>query len=92
MVRPTVVSFLDTMMRDKEKNLRIEEISVSEAFVDRPIKALDLKKYPDILLLAIKGKEGWIYNPDEDYVLRQDDTLIIMTTPGERFELERIFL
>jgi voltage-gated potassium channel len=26
MIRPTVVSFLDTMMRDKEKNLRIEEI------------------------------------------------------------------
>jgi len=31
MVRPTVVSFLDTMMRDKEKNLRIEEISLSES-------------------------------------------------------------
>ena len=91
MVRPTVVSFLDTMMRDKEKNLRIEEISVPEAFVGRPIKTVDLKKYPDILLLAIKGKEGWIYNPGQDYILKQDDTLIIMTTPGERFELKRIF-
>ena len=92
MVRPTVVSFLDTMMRNKEKNLRVEEISVPEGFVDRPIKALDLKRHPDILLLAIKGKEGWIYNPDENHVLKQDDTLIIMTTPGERFELEKIFL
>ncbi|MGZ3494041.1 MAG: potassium channel family protein [Thermodesulfobacteriota bacterium] len=92
MVRPTVVSFLDTMMRDKEENLRIEEISVSEAFVDRPIKSLDLKKHPNVLLLAIKAKERWIYNPDEAYVLRQDDTLIIMTTPCERSELEKIFL
>ncbi len=91
MVRPTVVSFLDTMMRDREKNLRIEEVSISEIFVGKPIKALDLKKYPNILLLAIKGKEGWIYNPDEHYVLRQEDALIIMTTPGERLELERIF-
>ncbi len=92
MVRPTVVSFLDTMMRDKEKNLRVEEVSVPQAFADGPIKALELKKHPNILLLAIKGKEGWIYNPHEDHVLKQGDTLIIMTTPGERFELEKIFL
>lgn len=92
MVRPTVVSFLDTMMRDKEENLRIEEISVSEAFVDKPIKSLDLKKHPNVLLLAVKGKEGWVYNPDEAYILRKGDTLIIMTTPGERSELEKIFV
>ncbi len=92
MVRPTVVSFLDTMMRDKEENLRIEEISVSEAFVDKPIKSLNLKKHPNVLLLAVKGKEGWIYNPDEAYVFRNGDTLIIMTTPGERSELEKIFV
>jgi len=91
MVRPTVVSFLDTMMRDKEKNLRIEEISPSESFVNKPIKALNLKKFPNILLLAIKRKEGWIYNPGEDYLLKQDDILIIMTTPEEKFELEKIF-
>ncbi|MBF0593321.1 MAG: potassium channel family protein, partial [Nitrospirae bacterium] len=28
MFRPTVVSFLDTMLRDKDRNLRIEEVSV----------------------------------------------------------------
>ena len=91
MIRPTVVSFLDTMMRDKEKNLRIEEISPSGSFINKPIKALNLKKFPNILLLAIKRKEGWVYNPDEDYILKQDDTLIIMTTPEEKFELEKIF-
>ena len=31
MVRPTVVSFLDTMLRDKEKNLRVEEVSVPDS-------------------------------------------------------------
>ena len=91
MIRPTVVSFLDTMMRDTEKNLRIEEISPSGSFINKPIKALNLKKFPNILLLAIKRKEGWVYNPDEDYILKQDDTLIIMTTPEEKFELEKIF-
>jgi len=92
MIRPTVVSFLDTMMRDQEKNLRIEEILISESFVNRPIKTLSLKKYPNILLLAIRGKEGWVYNPGEDYILKKDDILVIMTTPEEKFELERIFI
>ena len=92
MIRPTVVSFLDTMMRDQEKNLRIEEISISESFVNKPIKTLSLKKYPNILLLAIRGKEGWVYNPGEDYILKKDDILVIMTTPEEKSELERIFI
>jgi len=92
MIRPTVVSFLDTMMRDQEKNLRIEEISISESFVNKPIKTLSLKKYRNILLLAIRGKEGWVYNPGEDYILKKDDILVIMTTPEEKFELERIFI
>jgi uncharacterized protein with PhoU and TrkA domain len=65
---------------------------VSEAFVDKPIKSLDLKKHPNVLLLAVKGKESWVYNPDEAYVLRKGDTLIIMTTPGKRSELEKIFV
>jgi len=79
-------------MRDQEKNLRIEEISISESFVNKPIKTLSLKKYRNILLLAIRGKEGWVYNPGEDYILKKDDILVIMTTPEEKSELERIFI
>jgi voltage-gated potassium channel len=89
MVRPTVVSFLDTMMRDKEKNFGRKFHHLGP--FNKPIKALNLKKFPNILLLAIKRKEGWIYNPGEDYLLKQDDILIIMTTPEEKFELEKIF-
>lgn len=92
MIRPTVVSFLDTMMRDKEKNLRIEEISITESFVNKPIKTLSLKKYPNILLLAIKRKESWVYNPSENYILQQDDILIFMSSPEERNELEKILI
>jgi voltage-gated potassium channel len=92
MIRPTVVSFLDTMMRDQEKNLRIEEISITESFVNKPIKTLNLKKYPNVLLLAIKREEGWVYNPSENYILQQGDTLIFMSSPEERHELEKILI
>jgi voltage-gated potassium channel len=91
MVRSKVVSFLDTMLRDKETNLRIEEIVVPATFVGKKISELGLGKYPHILLLAIRTEEGWLYNPPGSYTVELDDTLIFMTTPEERTELEKIF-
>jgi voltage-gated potassium channel len=81
MVRPTVVSFLDTMLRDREKNLRVEELPVPESFVGRPISALNLKRCSHTLLLAVKTGEDWVYNPQESYIINQENTLVFMTTP-----------
>jgi len=91
MVRSKVVSFLDTMLRDKETNLRIEEMAVPATFVGRPISELGLAKYPHILLLAIRSEGTWVYNPPQNHMIILDDTLIFMTTPEERTELEKIF-
>jgi voltage-gated potassium channel len=91
MIRPSVVSFLDIMLRDKDKNLRVEEVSVPESFMGKPVSTLNLKKYPHTLLLAIKAGEDWIYNPPEDYVISHKNTLILMTTSKEKHELEKIF-
>jgi voltage-gated potassium channel len=49
---------------------------------------LNLKKYPNILLLAIKTKGDWIYNPPEEYVIQPDNTFIVLTTPEARTQLE----
>lgn len=92
MIRPTVVSFLDMMLRDREKNLRVEEIAVPNQFVGRSISTLDLMGYPQTLLLAVKAQESWIYNPPDSHVIRPDDTLVFMTTPEGRGELERLFI
>lgn len=91
MVRPTVVSFLDIMLRDREKNLRVEEVAVPESFAGKSISDLNLKKYPPILLLAVRTKDDWIFNPSDDYIAGHENSLIFMTTPEERFELEKIF-
>jgi len=91
MVRPTVVSFLDIMLRDKDKNLRVEEIPVPESFVGKAIADLQLKKYPNMLLLAVRTKDDWIFNPSDDYVIKPENALIFMATPQERQEMESIF-
>ncbi len=91
MVRSTVVSFLDTMLRDREKNLRIEEFMVPKAFAGRPIAEMSWKEHPNTLLLAVKAEGGWLYNPPIDYILKLGDALIFMTTPEERDRLEAVF-
>ena len=89
MIRPTVVSFLDMMLREKDKTLLVEEISLPDVFVGKPISALDLKRHPQTLVLAIKAKEGFIYNPARDYVIRSSDILVYISTPEGKDELER---
>lgn len=91
MVRSTVVSFLDTMLRDREKNLRIEELTVPDAFVGKPLAELCMKEHRNTLLLAVRTEEDWTYNPQLDYILKPNDALIFMTTPEERDKLEDIF-
>ncbi|MFC2019797.1 potassium channel family protein [Chloroflexota bacterium] len=91
MIRPTAVSFLDMMLKDKELNLRVEDVAVPDSFVGKPIKALNLKKYAHVLLLAVRAKESWIYNPADDYIIQPENTLVFMSTPEERLALDKVF-
>ncbi len=91
MIRPTVVSFLDVMLRDKEKNLRIEEVAVPDPLVGKPLSALRLQEFPHVLLLAIKRDNQWIYTPPAESSIKPGDILIFITTPQERLDVESLF-
>ncbi len=89
MIRPTVVSFLDTMMSRKEEPLRVEEVVVPEGLTPRTVADLDLGRFRRSLLLAVKSKTGWSYNPPRDAVVSPGEALVIMTTPDERQQIEQ---
>ncbi len=82
MIRPNVVSFLDTMLRDKSGAIRVEEIAIQK---DSPLVG---KKLCDTGILAIEGvsvvalvtcdRGSYIFNPPKDRVLAVDDVLIVM--------------
>ena len=91
MLRPSVVSFLDTMLRHDDSDLRIEELVVSPAFAGKTIADLGLQRFGKSLLLAIRSNEGWHYNPSRTTKMGAGDELIIMTSPEEREELEKLF-
>lgn len=84
MVRPHVTQFLDLMLRDKEKNLRVEELEVT------PVSGLDgvslgdarLREERHLLVLAVKTTDGgYEYGPGADYVLHIGVVLLVMGDP-----------
>ena len=90
MIRPSVVSFLDMMLRDKGKNLRIEEIKVPGSLSGKPLSSLRLRKNHDALLLAVRTGADWVYNPSDDHILKADDRLVFMATPEDREKMEKV--
>ncbi len=92
MVRPVVVSFLDIMMRDRDKNLRVEEIPVPHHLVNKKIAQLGIRQYPHSLLMAVRTEKDWTYNPTDDYVITPNTILVLMTTPEGRQEIEQVLL
>lgn len=92
MIRPTVVSFLDTMLRDRNMNLRVEEIMVPETFPSQPLHRLSIDKFQHTMILAIRTDSHWLYKPHANQLLAPHDTLVVMTTPDEYRELQRLIL
>ena len=91
MVRPTVVSFLDKMLADKDKNLRVEEIEVSEKFHNKIISEIEMEQFKDTLILAISTGEDWSYSPKGDHILIKGCKIVVITTPRERENLVKFF-
>lgn len=87
MVRPTVVSFLDKMLADKDKNLRVEEILMKEKYAGKRIADIDMERFTDTLILAVLYKDNWTYSPKGDHVLESGSSIVVITTPEEREKL-----
>ena len=90
LVRPTVVSFLDIMLRDKEEGLRVEELRIAEtgSLADTTVGALRQRRLPNVLVVALRQRDGsWVFNPGDEARLTPGTTLIFMAGPGGRASL-----
>lgn len=81
LVRPEVNEFLDQMLRDKTKNLRIEECVVpsSSCYVGVSLKDSPIRRETKLLVIAVRHKDRtFVYNPDPDHLIDGGTTLIVM--------------
>ena len=87
MVRPSVVRFLDEMMRDKKNNYRIEEVTVAEAssLAGKTLRDADVRGRFGMSVLAVRpgAGEAWIYNPGPEVRLGDGMVLVVMGSPQQ---------
>ncbi len=84
-LRPHVVGFLDQMLKQKGKTLRIEEITVNAGshWIGMPLDALRLGAKYNLMALAVKNSGAepnpafWV-NPPQSLTLREGAVIIVM--------------
>lgn len=81
MIRPSVVSFLDVMLRSQDVTIRVEEVSIAAG------SPLEGKRLADSALLDVEGvtvvaiadpRKGYCFNPPRERGLAAGDTVIVM--------------
>ena len=90
MIRPNVVSFLDTMLRDKSAAPRVEEVQIGagSAMAGKVLREANLSKLK-VLVMAVRtpATEKFEYVPAPDTLLSPGTTLIVLGEAGRVAEL-----
>jgi voltage-gated potassium channel len=81
LIRPHVVSFLDLMLRDQVRTVRVSEITVGEdsSWIAKTIKETELHRRFELLVLAVRKPGGEMtYNPYGEELLAGGDVLLVL--------------
>lgn len=81
LVRPHVVGFLDMMLKEESKTLRVEEISVGKGspWIGKTIRETEIHQRYELLALALRKLDGTTtYNPHGHTVVAAGDVLVVM--------------
>jgi voltage-gated potassium channel len=79
MMRPTVVRFLDEMLRDK-RAYRIEEVTIGKgsSLDGVPLRDAAIRSKFGMSVLAMSNGNSWTYNPDADAKLVGGMTIVVL--------------
>jgi voltage-gated potassium channel len=81
MIRPSVVSFLDVMLRSQDVTVRVEEIGipVSSKLVGKSLADSALTDLEGVTVVAIcDDRKAYSFNPPRSRMLAEGDVLIVM--------------
>ena len=81
MVRPTVVTFLDQMLRESDAAVRVEEVRIAagSTMAGKRLSEIDLEQRGmSAMALKAPGSDKFVYVPARDSVLTPGCTLIVL--------------
>ncbi len=93
LVRPTVVSFLDLMLREEHEGLRVEQVTIADdsTLANANVGALRGRGIEGLLVVAVRTTTGaWHYNPRDDMTLTAGAAVVYMGTPATVHALEKL--
>ncbi|MBF0120907.1 MAG: potassium channel protein [Desulfobacterales bacterium] len=92
-LRPAVTNFIDLAFADIRQDIQMEEIPVhsSSKMVNSTLKDSGIRKDFNLIILAIKQKEGtMIFNPSFETAICKGDTLIAIGDVENLQKLEKV--
>ena len=93
LLRPTVVSFIEVMMRGGEDlSFRMEEIDIPQdsSLIGKTLQQARIPQRTGLIVIAIKkGKDSrWLFNPSSSHLLELNDRLIVL---GDSEKMDKLF-
>jgi len=94
MIRPAVTTFLDMMLRERERVLRFDEVTVQKdsALLGKTIEESRAEEQTGALLVALRrgGAKDFDFNPPKKTRLQENDVLVFIASPEMIQELEKL--
>jgi voltage-gated potassium channel len=88
--RPTVVTFLDRMLRDRDTSFRVEELQVKagSALAGKRLRDASLAQR-GVLVMAIQppGSEQFVYVPSPEVVLEAGCVVVVLGSAEQMSQL-----
>ena len=81
MIRPSVVNFLDLMLRSKDKTIRVEEVRIpaGSPFRGQTLEQSGILAQPEVTVVALlEADGGYSFNPPHGTVLEEGRVIIVM--------------
>lgn len=92
LVRPSVVRFLDTMLRNRHGALRVEEVEVpsTSTLAGARLAETTIRDQTRVLVLAARAEDGaYTYNPGPDFLLEAGMTLVVLSQADDVVRLRK---
>ncbi len=94
MIRPTVVSFLDQMLRAREMSMRVGEVTIRPGaqLAGRQLRESRIFETTGLLVIAVldSRESKFSYNPGGEYVLNEADVMIVIGDSESIDKLKRL--